>query len=314
MTDLPRSRALVRLDGPGHIMPVEPITPPGSTLWRVVHLPVVLGLVAAGLLAIAVLGMRVLGLGFSLVDYVPGARYLAPMIGAAAAIGVYWVFVRVVERRPVVDELGGNRWAGEFGAGLAIGLALSVATAAAMWLAGDLRVLAVASPRTLVLPFVDQLCTAIVLEILLNGILFRLVERTLGTWLTLIVAAAAFAAVPFLGARVTPAGIVAVMLEVGLACAASYVLTRRLWTAIGLYAAWNFGQVGIFGFAGVVGGSPSYLLVEVVGPAWLTGGDAGADVSMPALLLNALLVATLLAIAVQRGRIVRPAWQRGRIA
>ena len=55
--------------------------------------------------------------------------------------------------------------------------------------------------------------------------------------------------------------------------AALYMLTRRLWAAIGLHAAWNFAQGGIYGVA-VSGFEVGGLLrPRMTGPDLLTGGS-----------------------------------------
>lgn len=311
MLELPRSRALVRLDGPGHIMPVEPVTPPGSAVWRVVHSPAALGVVAAGLLYAAVLSLKLAGVGFRLVDHMPGVRYLVPPLGAAAVVAAYWVFVRAVERRPAVDELGAGGGGAELGFGVLAGLALSAATFGALALLGDVRVLGANPPRVLAHPVLVELCTAVVLEVLANGLAFRLAERPMGSWWTLALTAVAFGAVPFTGRVVTGPAVLAVTLF-GLACAAAYMATRRLWAPIGLFAAWNVAQTALYGAALGVDGPQGLVLTQVEGPNWLTGGLAGTDASAPALVGDALLVLALLTLAVRRGRIVRPAWRRGR--
>jgi membrane protease YdiL (CAAX protease family) len=313
MTDIARSRALVRLDGPGHIMPVEPVTPPDSRVWRVIHLPMILAIVAAGLLFVAALAIAPLGMGFRSLTHVPGARYLLPLIGAAVTIALYCLFVRVVERRSYIEELGTRGWLKELGLGLCGGLALSFATFAILLLCGGLRIVGFNPPEVMVLPLVVQLSTAIILEIVVCGLGFRLVERLLGTWLSLLLLMIFFGALRLIVGTATPLAVFAVALEAGLLFAVLYVVTRRLWAAIGLNAAWKFAQIAFYGNAMTTGGQRGFVLSSLEGPDWLTGGYAGADASIPAIALAALVVLALLVVAVRRGQIVRPVWQRGRI-
>ncbi|WP_375397124.1 type II CAAX prenyl endopeptidase Rce1 family protein [uncultured Sphingomonas sp.] len=314
MTELPRSRALVRLDGPGHIMPVEPVTPPGSKVWRVIHFPVMLAVVAIGLLFVSALAIGLIGFGFRFTAHIPGVRYLIPLIGATATITAYCLFVRIVERRSDIEELGARGWLTELVLGFCGGLALSFATFAVLSLLGALRVVGSNPPYVMLLPFVVQICTAIVLEIVVCGLGFRLVERLLGSWLTLLLAMIFFGTVRFFSDSQTPYAVLAVALEAGLLFAVLYMVTRRLWAAIGLHAAWKFAQVGLYGDAVTAGEPHGYVLSILDGPDWLTGGRAGTDASIPGLCINALAMVVLLEVAVRRGRIVRPVWQRGRTA
>lgn len=293
-------------------MPVEPVTPPDSTVWRAIHFPVGLGIVAAGLLLAVVFGIQLLGVALRLVPYVPGARYVVPLIAAAAILAFYWVFVRLVERRARVDEFEASGWLREFGLGAGIGLGVSLASFAALVLLGSLRVTGVNPAYVMLLPLVVQLCTAIILEILLRGVVFRLAERLLGSWLALLLIAGGVAAVAFLNDGAPPRTVLATVLQIGLVCAALYMVTRRLWAAIGLNAAWNFAQIALYGVAVSPTGPHGLIVSRMIGPDGMTGGEGGPNVSAPALVAHTLLLVALLTLAIRRGRIVRPMWQRGR--
>lgn len=304
MTNLARSRALVRLDGPGHIMPIEPVTPPDSRVWRVIHFPAVLAVCAFGLLAVAVLGIKLLGLSLARVPYIPGARYLAPLIGAAAVVLVYLIFVRIVERRRDIPELSAAGWWTEaatgFGAGLALCLTVFVVQAAA----GAVSIDGLAFSRNVPAAVVVQVSMAICLELVLRGLFFRLAERLLGSWMALAASVVLFGGGVLLSGM--PASVaLAAGLQSGLLFAAVYMVTRRLWAAIGLHAGIFVAQVSLYGAGGLV-------VARIAGPDWLTGGAGGADASLPGLAITALAVAALLTTATRRGRIVRPIWRSGR--
>jgi uncharacterized protein len=306
LTNLARSRALVRLDGPGHIMPIEPVTPPDSKVWRVVHFPVVLAVCALGLVAAAVMGVKLFGLGLDRLPYVPGTRYLVPLVGAAAVTLVYLVFVRIVERRRDFEELDRAGWLGEIGLGFGGGLALCLAIFAVQAAAGAVVIEGSPWSRDLLAPVVTQICTAICLELVLRGLFFRLAERLLGSWMALLASAAFFGGGVLLSGMPVSSALAAAF-QSGLLFAAVYMVTRRLWAVIGLHAAIGVAQVGMCGANGLV-------VARLVGPDWLTGGAGGGDASLPGLVFTALLIAALLATAIRRGRIVRPIWRSGRSA
>lgn len=313
MADLHRSRALVRLDGPGHIMPVEPVTPPNSAAWKVVHRPSMMTGLGLAVLAVGVIAISALGVAFQMIGYLPGFRYLAPVSGVLAIVALYYLFVRFVERRPALDELGLDGSLVETGVGFFGGLAWALGTFALMIGLGAVHVVEVGSARGMMLPLLGQVCTAIVMEFILCGLAFRLIERFVGTWLTLAVILAVFGGGRLLGSDATLLPVLAAAIGAGLLFGAAFMVTRRLWASIGLAAAWKIAQVAIYGIAAPGGGMHSILVTYTAGPDWLTGGTAGADASLPMLLCDGVLMAALLIAAKRRGRIVRPVWQRGRV-
>ncbi len=293
-------------------MPVEPVTPPDSAAWRVIHFPVMLAVIAAGLLFAGAIAIGLVGYAVRSISHVPAARYLVSPVGAMIALAGYVLFVRIVERRPVVEELDSRGWLQELGSAYGGGLLLSLATFAILDLLGGVRILGFNPPEVMLLPFVVQLSTALILELVVCGIGFRLIERLLGSWLTLLLTFGFFGAARLIGDVATPSAVFTVALQAVLLFAAPYMMTRRLWAAIGLSAGWKFAQIGLYGIASSESGPHGFVLSAVSGPDWLTGGIAGTDASVPALAVNTLVIAVLLILAVRRGRIVRPAWRRGR--
>jgi membrane protease YdiL (CAAX protease family) len=295
-------------------MPIEPVTPDGSTTWRVVHFPVVLLVIAAIGIVMAGISVKLFGVGLRYFSYVPGARYLGPLVAAAAICIVYRLFVRVVERRPDVEELGTAGWLREVALGFGIGAAWSLAIFAVQLLIGGVRIVGFLPPHAVLLTIIVQLCASIILEIVLRGMLFRQVERVFGTWLTLLLVTICFALVSLSGASEEPFAVLANAIDGGMVFSAMFIVTRRLWAAIGLHVAWFSAQVGLNGVPSIAGGQREFVLTQTAGPEWMTGGHAGVYASVPALLVSGLLVAALLVVAVGRRQIVRPAWRRGRPA
>lgn len=288
-------------------MPIEPVTPPDSKVWRVIHFPVMLAVFAVCLLVAAMQGSKLLlGFGAGYLGNMPGARYLVPLIVTAAVVLVYLVFVRIVERRRDFEEFGGADRLVEAGLGFGGGLALCLAVFAVQAAAGAVSIEGFTVSRELLPPVVAQICMAICLELVLRGLFFRLAERLLGSWIALLVSAVFFGGGVWVDGSPTTSALAAA-LQSGLLFAAVYMVTRRLWAVIGLHAAIGISLVELY--------SPRGLIVSrITGPDWLTGGAGGADASLPGLVITALVIAALLATAIRRGRIVRPIWRSGRSA
>jgi membrane protease YdiL (CAAX protease family) len=238
----------------------------------------------------------------------------AVALGAATAIvfiAMYVLFCRAVERRPA-SELGLKRWAPELGAGLLIGLALFSCVVAVIWAFGGYRVIGYHDAAVLLPALGISLSSGFSEEIIMRGLFFRLVEKWLGSWAALALSAALFGALHLGNPNATLPAAVAIMLEAGIMLAAIYMITRRLWAAIGVHAAWNFAQGGIYGI-NVSGLQLDGLLrPDIRGSALLTGGGFGAEASLPAIIVATAFGLTLLVIAYRRGQFTPPLWVRNR--
>ena len=235
----------------------------------------------------------------------PDVGFLAVALAdCVAALAGYAVFVHWVERRRMV-ELGGRYGWLEAIAGLALGAGLFSLTFGSIWGLGGVVVDGRNPAPDLSYAVGIAVMAGVVEELAIRGVVFRLLEGWLGSW-----AALALSAVLFGGLHLTNPGAslfvaVAIGLEAGVMLAAAFMVTRRLYLAIGLHIGWNFTQAGVFGVAVSgfeVGG---WLQSRPVGPDWLSGGAFGAEASVLAVVWCVALGGALLALAGRRGRIVR---------
>jgi len=145
---------------------------------------------------------------------------------------------------------------------------------------------------------------------MMRGIIFRIIEESLGTWIALVLSAILFGAMHLGNPNATVSSALAIALEAGLLLAACYVLTRRLWLAIGLHLAWNFTQGGIFGVA-VSGTTPMGILQSTLtGPDFLSGGAFGAEASIFAVVVCTSGFIFVIVKAYRKGHITKPYWLR----
>jgi membrane protease YdiL (CAAX protease family) len=92
--------------------------------------------------------------------------------------------------------------------------------------------------------------------------------------------------------------------------AAIYMITRRLWAAIGLHAAWNFTQGGIYGIPVSGGAMDGVLRPDIRGSDLLTGGAFGAEASLPAIVVATAFGLAVIYVAWRRGQFIAPSWVR----
>ena len=213
--------------------------------------------------------------------------------------------------RPVIEVGGRGAALREFLVGLTIGALLMSAVIAVLAMLGSYHVVDVGWSTGILAGLGAGVLAGFTEEILFRGILLRLIEGWLGTWWALAITSFLFGISHLGNAHATVFGAVAIALEAGILLGACYLLTRRLWLAIGLYAAWNFVQGGIFGsdISGI-GSGRGLIEARFTGPDLLTGGAMGIEASVVAVVLcTAAGVAMLLAVR-RRGLVVPPRWRR----
>lgn len=238
---------------------------------------------------------------------------IAVVIGwAAVGLAVYTALVRLIERRPVT-ELALPGMGRELGIGLLIGAGLYTACILILMAFGIYKVEGL-NPVSYLLPAIAlPLSSGIFEELLFRGVLFRIVEEWLGSWISLVVSSLVFGLVHLMNPASTLLGAIFISVEAGILLAAAYMLTRRLWMSMGFHISWNYAQSGIF--SGTVSGGytdPGLVKPIIDGPLLLTGGGFGVESSVIAFLLCTATGVILLIMAARRGRIVPPFWNHGK--
>jgi membrane protease YdiL (CAAX protease family) len=238
-----------------------------------------------------------------------GVTYLPAVVAVAAILLTYRGFVHWVEKRPVT-ELSSRGAVPELTLGLLLGGSMFAGTVGLLALLGCFHVLGMNAWWALVPAAVGTAVSVVFEEILFRGIIFRLTERSLGTWLAIAISALLFGAVHLLNKNANLQAGLAIMLEAGIFLAAAFVTTRRLWFAIGAHFGWNFVESGVFG-AVISGGMAGGLLKsEAAGPAYLSGGAFGVEASSVAIAVCLVVALLLLRYAKLNGRFIASYWKR----
>ena len=220
------------------------------------------------------------------------------------ALSAYLFLVRVIERR-VPGELALRGLLPWSIAGMLGGALLFSTVVAVLWLLGSYHVTGV-NPDTDWLPslLLVGLGAGIDEEILFRGVLFRVVEEGLGSWIALVFSALFFGVAHLRNPGATLWSSAAIAIEAGLLFGLLYHVTRSLYLCMGVHAAWNFMQGTVYGIP--VSGIPAdgWLISTRNGPDWLSGGTFGAEASVVALCVCSLCSVALLRVALRRGSIV----------
>lgn len=239
----------------------------------------------------------------------PWLYYGGQVLPAALA---YYLLVRLIERRRV-NELALRDLPGYGAAGLLLGVALFSLVVGVLWLAGSYHVIGTNPHAHWLIPvLVVGIGAGISEEILMRGVLFRIIEEGLGTWIALIISALVFGFMHLGNPNATMWSSLAIAIEAGISFALLYHVTRSLWMLMGLHAAWNIMQGTVYGISVSGTGADGFLVSTRTGPDWLSGGAFGAEASVVALICCSVLSVILLVIALRRGSIVSPCWSRSR--
>ena len=228
---------------------------------------------------------------------------------AAACVLAYWLIVHFIERKPFNDfSLEGA--AKEYGFGVALGVGAMVVTVGIIAALGGYQVTGTNGPEILIAVLSMAIISGVCEEVLIRGVVFRFLEQWLGSIAALALSAFLFGALHLGNPGATWLAAIAIALEAGILLGAVYMLTRRLWAAIGLHMAWNATQGGVFGVK-VSGTDVKGLLIsEPHGSDYLTGGAFGAEASLPAILICTTLGLFILWRAYRSGQFIAPSWHR----
>ncbi|WP_030831282.1 CPBP family intramembrane glutamic endopeptidase [Streptomyces hygroscopicus] len=255
------------------------------------------------ILAVVAVG-AVGGQGASAVRDNPWLSLLLGGVTAVLSVVVYrWVVGRT-ERRPVT-ELAREGARGSLLRGLVIGVAMFGCVIANLYVYGAYEVHGFGSLTGAIGLVGFMTGAAVTEELMFRGLLFRLVERGLGTYIALVLSGVVFGAAHLLNKDATLLGAAAIAIEAGGMLAAAYAATRSLWLPIGLHFGWNFAESGIFGTE-VSGNGDTHGLMDAStsGAELITGGEFGPEGSVYSVLFGALLTIAFLWLARRRGHIV----------
>src|SRR5689334_10840421 len=171
---------------------------------------------------------------------------IVSVVEAFIATTGYIFLFRLYEKR-TIQELNASTFVYNAAIGFLIGMALQALFIFFIYLTGTFLIVNINPLSTLISPLAFALTAGFVAEIILIGIVFRLLEQQIGTVITLIVFIILFA---FLHINIKGATLISVgatAMQAGLLIPAAYVYGRNLWLPIFLHFGWDFAEPGIFG-------------------------------------------------------------------
>lgn len=279
---------------------------------KILHFPltkIIIGLLVCGV--IVSLGQLLVGklLNLTVLDK-DIKNLITGLVVAILAIVSYMYLYKFYEKREIT-EFSKNGILKSLTVGIILGVVLQSLTILVIYLKGGYSIVTINPIIFLVPPLTMAFTSAIFEETLMRGIIFRITEEKLGSYLALIISAVLFGAMHLANPNSSLTAAIGLAIQAGLLLASAYIYSRNLWFPIAIHFAWNFTQSAIFG-ANVSGNTISKTLItsKIEGAEWFTGGQFGPEGSIQATVFCLFATIILLTLSHKEGKIIKPYWQK----
>ncbi len=221
----------------------------------------------------------------------------------------YILFFKKYEKR-AITEFSTKGLAKNISIGALIGFILQSLTILVIYLNGSYSVVNINPVSFILIPFTIMFTVAIIEEILVRGIIFRIVEEKLGSYISLSISSVLFGVLHLANPHGTLISGICIT-TAGFLFGVIFMYSRNLWMPIALHFAWNFTQSGIFG--AITSGNEktsSLLEAKIQGPEFITGGEFGPEGSIQAIIFCAAATIILLVLNHKQNKIIKPYWAK----
>ena len=270
---------------------------------KIIHFPLVK--IIAGLTVVAGVYALVQYVVLTLLDYYdlsPDIKDLiAGLVATVFAVFSYIFLFKFYEKRAIV-EFSKRGLLKNLIYGFALGAILQSLTILVIYIKGGFSIISVNPLSYLIVPFTMAFTSAVVEETLVRGIIFRILEEKLGSYIALALSAVLFGMMHLANPHSSILTGLGLAVQAGLLLGAAYIYSRSLWFPIGIHFAWNFTQSAVFG-ANVSGNVITKTLItsEITGSPWFTGGDFGPEGSIQATIFCLVAAIILLVRSSKKG-------------
>ena len=228
---------------------------------------------------------------------------------SASCVLSYILFFKKYDKR-AVTEFAVKGLAKNLIIGTSIGFMLQSLTILVMYLNGNYSVININPVSFILIPFALMFTIAIIEEILVRGIIFRIMEEKLGSYVSLTISSLLFGVLHLANPHSTLISSICITIA-GFLMGAAFIYSRNLWMPIALHFAWNFTQSGIFG--AITSGNEktnSLLKAKIQGSEFITGGAFGPEGSIQAIIFCALGTIVVLILSRKANKIIKPYWKQ----
>ena len=237
-------------------------------------------------------------------------KRIVAVISAIAVLVTYATLYKYYEKRKISELSTRGIWKNLL-TGLLLGAALQSSTILVIYIFGGYSITSVNSILFILPSLAVNTIVAVLEEVFMRGIIFRIVEEKLGSYIALGISAIIFGALHLANPNSSLTAALQVAIEAGILLAAAYMYSRSLWFTIAIHFAWNFTQSGIYG-ANTSGHlmDKSLLTADIHGANWLTGGQFGPEGSVQATIFCLAAGIILLILCYKQHKVIEPHWKR----
>lgn len=240
--------------------------------------------------------------GVGLASSLASVGGVVAVVGAIAAVVVYWAVMRHLARRSM-PEIARSGATAQALSGAAIGFGFI--TVSMLMLLTEFSFaerpgngLAIVASMAAM-----QLGAAVTEELIFRGLALQALEKLCGSWPALAITAALFGGLHLANPDATLWSSAAIAVEAGVLLGAAFLWTRSIWFAVGLHFAWNT-TLGLIGIPVSGHASEGLMTTNPTGPDLLTGGEFGLEASIVPVVVSLLIAIPMLIAAHRRGNLV----------
>lgn len=260
-------------------------------------------------MAVVIIGQQIasklLGLTSLDKDY---RNLLKGLFVSSAAVISYILFFKKYEKREIT-EFATKGMVKNLMIGAIIGFVLQSLTILVIYLNGSYSVVAINPISFIFIPFALMFTVAIIEEILVRGIIFRVIEEKLGSYWALTISSLLFGVLHLWNPNSTILSSICIT-TAGFLFGAAFIYSRSLWLPIVIHFAWNFTQSGIYG--AITSGNEktnSLINAKIQGLEIITGGEFGPEGSIQAIIICFVATVVFLFLSHKENKIISPFWK-----
>jgi uncharacterized protein len=223
---------------------------------------------------------------------------------AAAAVFIYIFLFSFYEKRKIT-ELSYSSFGSNANLGFFTGFILQSLFIFVIFIAGTYTIVQVNPFGDMVPAFIAALTAGFVAEIIIIGIVFRLIEKQFGTALSLTIMIILFIIAHSGVKNGNLVSVLSTSINAGLLLPAAYIFSRNLWVPIFLHFAWDFTEPGIYGAINPsISITKSLFDSKITGPRLITGGPLGPQNSIQALIICLITGILFLLLAKKKNNLI----------
>jgi len=239
---------------------------------------------------------------YGLIDTKAIADTLINYTSVAVLIFTYYILFRFYEKRPIT-ELSGKGILTSLIGGFLFGFAILSLVILILYLMGYYEVISFSGYSYFLGPFSFLVIAALIEEVLFRGVLYRILENWLGTFIALVIISFLFEIPHLLNDNVTLLSVLLGLLF-GYAHSIMFTYTKKIWLPFAFHLGWNFAQPFYGSNLSGLEDVGSILKSKFVGPELITGSIYGIEDSLLSITFLFVVCVVFTFLSIKNNKIV----------